>query len=188
MDDLNQVIARYHNAATEFIKGDPAPYKELFSQRDDVTLANPFGPAARGWDLVAQTMERAAANSRDGEGPSFENVAKYVTDDLAYIVEVERFRVKVGGGEELVDVALRTTSIASKPRTRRVSADGRRARDDVVEYRQVGRAALTSPACRASHDSEHLTGSSTPRRVPWTFTSSAGENRAPRSSSSTAAS
>jgi len=35
-------------------------------------------------------MERAASNYRDGEIVGFENVAKYATSDLAYIVEVER--------------------------------------------------------------------------------------------------
>lgn len=111
MTDLDQVVEQYHRAAAEFVKGDPAPYKELFSQRDDVTLANPFGPVARGWDRVAETMERAAAKYRDGEIVSFENVSTYATAELAYIVEIERFRTKLGGSDELVAVALRTTSI-----------------------------------------------------------------------------
>jgi ketosteroid isomerase-like protein len=41
----------------------------------------------------------------------FENVAKYVTPELAYIVEVERYKAKVGGGEELAPISLRVTSI-----------------------------------------------------------------------------
>jgi ketosteroid isomerase-like protein len=56
-------------------------------------------------------MERAASNYRDGEIVGFENVAKYVTPELAYIVEVERYKAKVGGGEELAPIALRVTSI-----------------------------------------------------------------------------
>jgi len=111
MLDFDQVIERYHLAAGEFIKGNPEPYKKMFSQREDVTLANPFGPVARGWKRVAETMERASAQYRDGEITSFENVANYVTPDLAYIVEVERFKVKIGGKNVLVPVALRTTSI-----------------------------------------------------------------------------
>ena len=43
-------------------------------------------------------MERATSNYRDGEIVGFENVAKYVTPELAYIVEVERYKAKVGGG------------------------------------------------------------------------------------------
>jgi ketosteroid isomerase-like protein len=48
---------------------------------------------------------------RDGEVVGFENVAKYVTSELAYIVEVERYRAKIGGGEDIAPVALRVTSI-----------------------------------------------------------------------------
>ncbi len=112
--DFDAVVEQYHLAAGEFLKGNPEPYKKMFSQREDVSLANPFapfGPVSRGWKQVAETMERAASNYRDGELTSFENVTKYVTPDLAYIVEVEWFKVKVGGSEEIAPVALRTTSI-----------------------------------------------------------------------------
>src|SRR5215204_1572231 len=83
----------------------------MYSHREDVSLANPFGPPVRGWEQAAQTMERAASRYRDGEIVGFENVAKYVTAELAYIVEVERFKAKVGGREEISPVVLRVTSI-----------------------------------------------------------------------------
>ena len=38
-------------------------------------------------------------------------MVKYATPDLGYIVEIERFRAKLGSSEEAGDVALRTTSI-----------------------------------------------------------------------------
>jgi ketosteroid isomerase-like protein len=38
-------------------------------------------------------------------------VAKYVTSELAYIVEVESYQARVGGGEDITPVALRVTSI-----------------------------------------------------------------------------
>jgi ketosteroid isomerase-like protein len=56
-------------------------------------------------------MERAASRYRDGEVVGFENVAKYVTSELAYIVGVERYRAKIGGEEDIAPVALRVTSI-----------------------------------------------------------------------------
>jgi ketosteroid isomerase-like protein len=111
LDDLDVIVAQYHDAAAEFVKGNPEPYKMVFSHRDDVTVANPFGPVTRGWKQVAATMERAAALYRDGEITGFETVAKYMTPDLAYIVEVERFKAKIAGREEVASVALRTTSI-----------------------------------------------------------------------------
>jgi len=50
LDDLDGVIEQYHEAADQFSRGDPEPIKALYSHRDDVTLANPFGPAVRGVD------------------------------------------------------------------------------------------------------------------------------------------
>jgi ketosteroid isomerase-like protein len=110
-DDVDAVIERYHHAAGEFVKGNPEPYKRLFSQREDVTVANPFGPVSRGWERVAETMEGASALWKDGEVVGFENVSKCVTPELAYIVEVEWFKAKMGGSAEVTPVTLRTTSV-----------------------------------------------------------------------------
>jgi hypothetical protein len=46
--DLREAVEEYHRAADEFSRGNPEPVKALLSDRDDVTLANPFGPAVRG--------------------------------------------------------------------------------------------------------------------------------------------
>jgi ketosteroid isomerase-like protein len=110
-EDLDQVIEESHLALAEFAKGNPQPLKDIFSQREDVTLANPYGPAVRGWKQAAEAMERAAANYRDGDAVGFETIAKCVTGELAYIVEVERYRAKLGGSQDLLPVALRVTSI-----------------------------------------------------------------------------
>jgi hypothetical protein len=48
-EDLAAVIEESHRAVDAFMRGDPAPLQALFSQRDDVCLPNPFGPAQRGW-------------------------------------------------------------------------------------------------------------------------------------------
>jgi len=109
--DFDQMLEAYHLAAAEFVKGNPETYKTLFSQREDVTVANPFGPVRRGWTEVAETIGSAATYYRDGEVIGFENVATRVTPDLAYIVEVERYRAKMGGSNEVASVSLRTTSV-----------------------------------------------------------------------------
>ncbi len=109
--DLDQFVEQYHQALDEFFRGNPEPAKMLYSHLKDASLANPFGPVATGWKQVAEAMGRAASNYRDGEATNFETVATYVTPDLAYIVEVERFRAKVGGKEELASGSLRVTSI-----------------------------------------------------------------------------
>ena len=111
LDDVASLIDLYHAAAAEFVKGNPAPYTALFSNSDDVSVANPFGPVACGWADASATMERAASLWRDGEVVGFENLVTTVTPDLAYIVEVERFRARIGGQADTSSVVLRTTSV-----------------------------------------------------------------------------
>jgi ketosteroid isomerase-like protein len=111
VDDVDQLTEQYQLGLEEFMKGNPEPVKELFSHRDDVTLANPLGPPARGWDQVAATIERASSFMRDGEDLHCETVAKYVTAELAYTVWIERVKAKVGGREDITQTALRVTMI-----------------------------------------------------------------------------
>lgn len=110
-EDLDQLIERYHSALSEFMTGNPQPAIAFFSRRHDITLANPFGPIARGSSQVKAAAERAAMNYRGGRAVSFEPFAKCVTHDLAYLVEVERYEAKVGGRDLLTPFALRVTSI-----------------------------------------------------------------------------
>ena len=109
--DLAQAFDQNHQALDAFVRGDAEPLKALYSRRDDVTLANPFGPPVRGWNEAARTMERAASNYRDGEALGFERVSDYATGDLAYTVEIERYRSRVGGATELASVVIRVTTI-----------------------------------------------------------------------------
>jgi ketosteroid isomerase-like protein len=110
-EDLDRAIERCQLALREFVKGNPEPMQAMFSNREDVTLANPIAPPARGWEQVAATMERAASNLRDGEIIGFETVAKYATPELAYVVWLERGRGKIGGREDTVRFDLRVTMI-----------------------------------------------------------------------------
>ena len=110
-DGLEEVVEQYHQALGEFMKGNLEPTAQLFSKREDVTLGNPFGPFARGWVEVLERMKRAASNYRDGEAGGFDRISKNLSLDLAYIVEVERLRSKVGAREEVAPVSLRVTTI-----------------------------------------------------------------------------
>ena len=109
--DLGDFVEQYHQALDAFFGGDSAPAKQLYSHREDATLANPFGPVASGWAEVEPTMDAAAANYRDGKASGFESIASYVTPELAYLVEVELFEAKVGGGDQLARGALRVTTV-----------------------------------------------------------------------------
>jgi ketosteroid isomerase-like protein len=104
-------LEEYHRAGVELTNGNPELYKTLYSRGDDVTLANPFGPPARGWSEVSGTLDRAAKKYRDGEAVGFENVSTVVGSDLAYTVEIERYRARVGGAPDLTPVAIRVTTV-----------------------------------------------------------------------------
>jgi len=108
--ELSEFVELYHSAADEFSRGDPEPVKRVYSHRDDVTLANPFGPAVLGWKQVSDALDFASSRFRDGSVRSFETLARYATADLATILEVEQWQARVGGREELAAFTLRVTS------------------------------------------------------------------------------
>jgi ketosteroid isomerase-like protein len=109
--NLTKYLNNFHLAQGEFAKGNPEPCKRFFSHREDVTLNNPLSPPARGWEQVAETTDRAASPLRDGKFLSAEIIAKHVTPELAYVVEIERGEAKVGGREDITPWALRATMI-----------------------------------------------------------------------------
>ena len=111
MADHDLPLDEYHRAGLEITNGNPEVYKSLFSRSDDVTLANPFGPPAHGWTEVSATLDGAAEKYRDGEAVGFENVSTVLTPDLAYTVEIERYRARVGGAKEMTPVSVRVTTV-----------------------------------------------------------------------------
>jgi ketosteroid isomerase-like protein len=109
--DLEEVIDAYHRSVAEFVCGDPEGQKRLWSQADDVTLANPLGPPACGWRQVEEAMDRAASLLRDGEVLSVDRVSAYSARDVAWTVEIEHARVKLAGAPEHSPTSLRVTTI-----------------------------------------------------------------------------
>jgi ketosteroid isomerase-like protein len=109
--DFADVTPRSREALGMIAKGNTEGYVALWSRRDDITLGNPFGGFARGWDQVVEQMERAASHYRDGETTSFEMISEVAAGNLAYTVEIERFRARVGGSREMSELALRVTCV-----------------------------------------------------------------------------
>ena len=111
LDDVDELIEQYFRAQREFLRGNPEPVKNLFSHRQDVTLANPYGPPARGWEKVSKTIEHAASLRSDGTFVEWQILAKYVTAELAYVVQIERAEAKIGAREDITPYAVRATMI-----------------------------------------------------------------------------
>jgi ketosteroid isomerase-like protein len=109
--DFDELMTQARAALDAIVKGNPDGYEALYSRQEDITLGNPFGGFGRGIEAVYEQLERAASHYREGETIAFETVAKSVGVDLAYTVEIERFRAKVGGQLETSDLALRVTCV-----------------------------------------------------------------------------
>lgn len=111
MTDLDEFVRQCEEAWRVFVTGEPDPAMLLFSHRDDVTLANPWGPAATGWAAVSLTLEAAADRFRSGHMSAYDVRSHFVAGDVAWWHEVERGQAMLGGRSELEEFALRVTSI-----------------------------------------------------------------------------
>lgn len=108
---LDSAIEASHNALFSIVNGDPSGYQTLYAKDENPTLGNPFGPFAHGRQNVFERLAGAASNYQDGEVTGVELITKFVSDDLACVVEVESYRARVGGSEEMASVSLRVTSV-----------------------------------------------------------------------------
>jgi ketosteroid isomerase-like protein len=108
--DLDQAVDEMYEAMKAIVRGDAEPAKAIYSRADDVTLANPWGPAVRGRGAVCEMLDFVATRFRDGVLDGVERLGAYVDSDIATILENERWRAKVGGRDELSSITLRVTS------------------------------------------------------------------------------
>jgi len=109
--DFDSAVEGYRQALRAYMTGDPKPALEFFSRRDDVTLANPIGPPRRGPAEVAQAAAEGAAQISEGSLRGFEEVSRYSTSDLGYVVEIERAQARLAGSGNISPIALRVTMI-----------------------------------------------------------------------------
>lgn len=109
-DDFDRAIDSYRQALGAFVTGDPNHVADLFSQRDDVTLANPLGPPRRGRVEVVKAIAEAAAHFTDGV-VQCEEVSRYSTSGLGYVVQIERMQLQLAGREGMIPSSLRVTMI-----------------------------------------------------------------------------
>lgn len=108
---LSGLIEQHQAATTAFLNRDLAPWKNVCSHRDDVTIVGGWGGYERGWcQQVEKRYEWAAARIKSGH-VEFENIALVATSEMAYRVDIERARICLAGSKEEVPMALRVTTI-----------------------------------------------------------------------------
>jgi hypothetical protein len=111
LSSFDVAVEAFRHALDSFVKGDPKPCTDFFSRRDDVTLANPLGPPRIGPADVDAAIAEAAATLRDGSVRAFEEVSRYSTTELGYVVQIERTDARLPGSDDMASLALRFTRI-----------------------------------------------------------------------------
>jgi ketosteroid isomerase-like protein len=115
MDDgLSDFLQRYHEAARRFARADPDGIKDLYSQADDVLLANPFGPAVIGWGAVGPALDFASSRFQDGDVPGFEVLARYEGEGVVVVHTREQWRARVSDRPEVEPFVLRATTVVRR--------------------------------------------------------------------------
>jgi ketosteroid isomerase-like protein len=118
-ESFEQFLGKWERAQTQFINGDPAPWKQLASHRDDVTILGGFGGEGdKGWKAVSARYDWASSQYRPGDATlkvDYHTIA--VSGDLAYTVSVERqSNVRVGTQAAGASRRLRVTQIFRRER------------------------------------------------------------------------
>ena len=90
-------IRRCTNGSTPATMMSPSPIRSVL-------------PPVAGGSLCA-TLDRAAANYRDGEALGFDNASTGIGSDLAHTVEIESYRARVGEADEITPVSVRVTTV-----------------------------------------------------------------------------
>jgi len=110
---LKAYLARQEGALRAALAGDPEPWLALASRADDATLFPPFGGFERGWDAVSARYRFAAARLAGGGEPDVqvEILSSGASGDLAYVVALERSRVRMAGSDRYEDGFTRVTHI-----------------------------------------------------------------------------
>jgi ketosteroid isomerase-like protein len=108
---FDDAINAFNAAQHHYLNGNPGPVHAVFSRRDDVTLCNPVGPPCRGPENVDRVAAEPSSHFTDGEVSGFDEVSRFVTADLGYLVRIERGQTHIDGSPEPVPYALRVTMI-----------------------------------------------------------------------------
>ena len=106
---IDETLRHFRAAANAMARGDAEGVKALYSRADDITLANPFGHAVRGWADLSEALHYVSARFADGAVTEFNNIARYESSELVTFLDVEHWRTRVGGTDPS-DFDLRVSS------------------------------------------------------------------------------
>lgn len=112
---LRSFLAQFEEGINRFINGDPTPWKQNASRRDDVTIMGAWGGYEKGWSEVGPRYDWAATRFREsGARVKVEYLSSEVSGDLAYTVAIERSEVRLSDQDKPATMALRVTHVLRK--------------------------------------------------------------------------
>jgi ketosteroid isomerase-like protein len=111
MFSFDDALKAFNTRQNDYLNGDPGPVLAVFSRQDDVTLCNPVGPPCRGREDVERAAAEPTSHFTDGKVSGFDEVSRFVTGDLGYVVRIERGQAHIDGSPEPVPFSLRVTMI-----------------------------------------------------------------------------
>ena len=108
---FDAVLAAVEAAQVQLVNGQPGPFKALWSHGEDVTLSGGLGgEIAKGWTQVSERLDWVATQYTGG-ARTHQEVARYVGQDLAYVVLRETIRFKNPADGRAMVHELRVTQI-----------------------------------------------------------------------------
>ena len=108
---FDEALNAFNTAQHHYLNGDPGPARAMFSRRDDVTLCNPVGPPCRGPEMVDRAGAEPSAHFSDGAVSGYEEISRFVTNELGYVVRIERGQTHIDSSPDPVPYALRVTMV-----------------------------------------------------------------------------
>jgi ketosteroid isomerase-like protein len=109
-DDFDSAVTAYRDAQVSLLHGDAAAVLALWSTRDDISIANPFGPPQCGQENVIAAIQKGAAQYHSGLR-RFEEIGRFSTADLGYVVQVEHTSARAAASGSDVAFSLRATIV-----------------------------------------------------------------------------
>lgn len=103
-------IAQLHAAMAQVANGDISGITALYSKGDDATSFYGWGGYEKGWDAVARRWDWAGQQFQGGT-VTYENITTVVTPELAYITDIETFKVQMDGMDAQTEWSNRVTHI-----------------------------------------------------------------------------
>jgi len=94
--ELEEFIARCEQGLRHQVRGDSAPFLDMWSKADDVTILGAIGSYARGWQDV-KTHLLAAARTLQWTSVSVERLTTIEADGIAVAVALEHMARDAGG-------------------------------------------------------------------------------------------